>query len=357
MKQNILLLGGTGAMGTHLIQLFNGTQNEIYVTSRRQRENHDNIHYILGNAHKIEFLNKLLQMKNWDIIVDFMIYSTTEFRNRAEQLLTSCKQYVFLSSSRVYADTQPFIEETSPRLLDVSTDKEYLTTDEYALSKARSENVLLQSKHKNWTIIRPYITYSEERLQLGVLEKEDWLYRVLRGQTLVFSRDIASKVTTLTYGFDVAKGIKAIIGEKSALGQIFHITSDENHTWQEIFDLYIKILTKHLGHKPKILIINENPRVPIKCSNPQVIYDRYFDRRFDNSKIKKYIDTSDFMPTMQGLSKCLEEFLTHPKFKMTGWGSQAMYDRMTGEWTTLSEIPTWTKRVKYLLRRTIMPKK
>ena len=242
-------------------------------------------------------------------------------------------------------------------MLDVSTDSDYLSTDEYALSKARSENVLFGNEHKNWTIIRPYITFSEKRLQLGVLEKEDWLYRALHHQTIVFSKDIASKVTTLTYGFDVARGIKAIIGQESALGEAFHITTDENHTWEKIFELYMKILTKHLGYEPRIMIIDENPRVRIKGSNAQVIYDRYFNRRFDNSKIKKYIDTSDFTPTIKGLEMCLEEFLKHPVFNMTGWGGQAMYDRITGEWTPLRNIPTLKKRIKYLLRRTILPKK
>lgn len=357
MFHNILILGGTGAMGTHLVQLFRNTESELYVTSRHYRNNFSNVHYLQGNAHNREFLEKILKLRVWDTIVDFMFYSTTEFDSKVDLLLSNCKQYVFLSSSRVYADTQPRIKESSPRLLDVSTDKEYLATDEYALSKARSENVLFNNKSRNWTIIRPYITYSEQRLQLGVLEKEDWLYRVLHGKTLVFSRDIASKTTTLTYGFDVARGIKAIMGQESALGHTFHITSEESHTWQEIYELYIKILTKHLGHKPKVLMIEKEPRVTIKDCNPQIIYDRYFNRRFDNSNINMYIDTSDFTPTMVGLERCLEEFLKHPKFNVRGYNVQAMYDRITGEWTSLHDFPTCTMRIKYLLRRTILPKK
>lgn len=354
---NVLILGGTGAMGSHLVRLLKNTNNAVFVTSRRRREDDYNIHYLKGDAHDLAFLRQVLQIKSWDSIIDFMIYSTEEFQRRINLFLSSCKQYVFLSSSRVYADTQPVITEDSPRLLDVSTDSEYLSTDEYALSKARSENVLFENEHKNWTIIRPYITFSERRLQLGVLEKEDWLYRALHHQTIVFSKDIASKVTTLTYGFDVARGIKAIIGQDSALGQAFHITTDENHTWEEVFELYMRVLTKHFGYKPRIMVIDQNPRVHIKGSNAQVIYDRYYNRRFDNSKIKKYIDTRDFMPTMKGLEMCLEEFLKHPVFNMTGWGGQAMYDRIAGEWTPLRDIPTWKNRMKYLLRRTVLPKK
>lgn len=50
-----------------------------------------------------------------------------------------------MSSSRVYADSQTPITENSPRLLDVYKEEEYLKTDEYALSKARQEDILHRS--------------------------------------------------------------------------------------------------------------------------------------------------------------------------------------------------------------------
>ena len=67
-------------------------------------------------------------------------------------------------------------------------DEEYLNTDEYALSKARQENILHEAGCNNWTIISPYITFSETRLQLGVLEKEDWLWRAINGYSIVFQK-------------------------------------------------------------------------------------------------------------------------------------------------------------------------
>lgn len=165
MNKSILLLGGTGAMGNHLVQILNDGKHDVFVTSRSQRQNRLGVTYIQGNAHDDNFLDQVLNMKRWDVIVDFMIYNTSEFACRVNLLLDACKQYVFLSSSRVYADSKEPITEQSPRLLDVCKDEEYLKTDEYALSKAREENVLFNSEYKNWTIIRPYITYSEIRLQ------------------------------------------------------------------------------------------------------------------------------------------------------------------------------------------------
>ena len=357
MKKSVLLLGGTGAMGNHLAQILQDGDFSVYVTSRSDRKSTENVTYIKGNAHDDAFLDKLLSQKKWDVIVDFMIYNSKEFSHRVDRLLGACKQYVFLSSSRVYADSEEPITERSPRLLDVCKNDDYLETDEYALSKAREENVLLESEHKNWTIIRPYITYSEIRLQLGVLEKDYWLYQALHDRTIVFSKDIASKTTTLTYGYDVARGIAAILGEDDALGGDFHITVDEHHTWQEIFDMYLRVLEEELGRKPKVLMLEENPRVKIKGHEWQVIYDRYFNRVFDNRKIGKYIDVKTFKPTLLGLEQCLRDFIRHPSYRITGWGDFAMYDRITGEWTPWSEIPTWKNRIKYLLRRTVLPLK
>lgn len=357
MNKTVLILGGTGAMGNHLVQLLEQGEYDVYVTSRRPMKIYPNITYLQGNAHDDTFLFPILFQRKWDVIVDFMIYNTSEFAGRVEKILMSCKQYVFLSSSRVYAENDGYITEKSSRLLDVCKDETYLQTDEYALSKAREENILFSSCLKNWTIIRPYITYSEIRLQLGVLEKDYWLYQALHHRTIVFSKDIASKVTTLTYGFDVARGIVSILSKESALGEAFHITVNEHHTWQEVFDLYLKVLEEELGKKPKVLMLDENPRVKIKNHNWQVIYDRYYDRKFDNEKISKYIDVDSFKSTLEGLEQCLRDFIRHPSYKIEGWGDFAMYDRITGEWTPLSEIPTLKNKIKYLLRRTILPLK
>lgn len=64
------------------------------------------------------------------------------------------------------------ITEESPRLLNTVDDQGCLATDEYALSKARCEDMLFGGGRSNWTIIRLAITYDGVvgRLQLGVYE-------------------------------------------------------------------------------------------------------------------------------------------------------------------------------------------
>lgn len=265
-------------------------------------------------------------------------------------LLANTDQLVFLSSSRVYADSKTALVEDSSRLLDVCNDAEYLSTDEYALSKAREEDMLRASGQNNWTIVRPYITFSEYRLQLGTLEKEDWLYRALHGRTIVFSRDVASRLTTLTYGGDVARGIYSLLGKAEALGQTFHITTKQHQSWQELLDNYLDSIETATGRRPKVMMTDEWK--PYSGGGKwQVCYDRLYDRTFDNDNISRFIDTTKFRETKQALTDCVASFISNPHFRDINWESEAKKDILTGEWTPLSEIHPLKQKIKYVLVR------
>lgn len=349
---NILVLGGTGAMGKHLVSLLADESNHIVVTSRTKSGRDKNIEYKVGNAKKEAFIDELLAHR-WDVIVDFMVYKTSEFQDRYEKLLNATDHYIYLSSSRVYADSDQPLTENSPRLLDVSTDQDYLATDEYALTKARQENLLFNSSKKNWTIIRPYITYDEERLQLGVLEKEDWLYRAIKGRSIVFSDDINSKMTTVTMGKDVAKGIVAILGKIDAHGEAFHITSSQTISWNKVLDTYLNVLESKLSKRPNVALQKLDSFLKWRSNKYQVIYDRLYDRQFDNTKINKFIDISEFVSPEIGLKQCLEQFIDsrNPKFKHINWKEEAIKDRFQGEKISLIELPNFKTIIKYFIYR------
>lgn len=342
----ILVLGGTGAMGIPLVQKLS-LNNDVYVTSRKQRESTDRIHYICGNATQHDFLEGILKSRKWDAVVDFMMHTENSLRHMAPLLLQHTKQYVFISSSRVYAETDGLITENTPRLLDASTDMEYLKTNEYALAKAREENILLLSKKRNFTIIRPTITYNTHRLQLGVLEKENWLYRALHGRSIVFSEDINNKITTMTMGTDVAEGIASLIGQEQSLGEVYHITSPVSLPWSEVLDVYLSVLKKHLGRDIPVVMTSKSVNLKIKWRIYQVIYCRYFNRSFDNKKISQFCDVTKFTPPQKGLAKCLEAFLKAPKFQEIAWDLEALNDKEAKERTPFSEIPSLNNKITY----------
>lgn len=352
--KKVLLLGGTGAIGTYLTQILQGKELEVYVTSRsRHGGGKAHIHYLLCNAKDNDSLKELCNTR-WDAIVDFLSYKTDELSKRLGFLLKSTDQYVFLSSARVFANEEHPIKESSPRLLDVSKDKEYLKTDEYALTKARQENLLQNSDSRNWTIVRPYITYGDKRLQLGVLEKEEWLYRALHGRTVIFTKSIADRITSLANGYDVALGISCILGQVKALGETYNLAPPERHTWNDIAIIYNDIIMSKTGKSLKIKYVSVNDF--IKCRGKgleyQVIYDRLFDRDFDTSKESEFVETEKFIKLRDGLTQCLSNFIYDGcPFKYISWQHEAIKDKMVNEHTPLNEIKGVKNKIKYLITR------
>ena len=329
--KKVLLLGGTGALGAHLRDILAERGFEVWVTSRSDHADTAHIHYLKLDAMDYNAFKKLTASR-WDAIVDFMIYPPKTFEARLPVFLKKTDQYVSLSSSRVYADAgdTPITEE-SPRLLDTVTDEAYLKTNEYALAKARDENLLRTiGTAKNWTIIRPYVTFSEERLQLGTLEKENWLKRALDGKPIVFSQDVAEKTTTLTYGRDVALGMAALIGNPEAFGETFHITTTRSLRWSAVLDLYVRVLTEVLGKRPEVVMTPTS----LQLETPgryQVMYDRAYNRRFDNSKIARFVDVAKFRDPEEALESCLRAFLaSERKFRPGNERLEPLHDRACG---------------------------
>lgn len=233
---------------------------------------------------------------------------------------------------------------------------QYLKTDEYALAKAREENILKSSGYSNYTIIRPYITYYNNRLQLGVYEKENWLQRFLNGKKIVFSKNIASKLTTLTYGYDVSLRIADLVGNKNSLGQCYHITTEETVRWQDVLNFYLDTLEEYFGKRPEVFIIDRCDPHYEKFAPHQIHYDREYDRIFSNAKIQKdTLEKSDFIKVKDGLRNCLLQFLDSERvFAYRSWRQEGVFDKITGEKTSLFKISGLKNKLKYFVFRYIL---
>ena len=56
----VLVLGGTGAMGSHLVEILSNAGIITVVTTRKYRPSRNNIKYLQGNAHEMDFLYTIL---------------------------------------------------------------------------------------------------------------------------------------------------------------------------------------------------------------------------------------------------------------------------------------------------------
>ena len=126
-------------------------------------QSYDTIHRSKGS--NPENLNNLLK-NDYNAIVDFMIYGTKEFSDKCDLFLNNTDQYIYLSSYRVYSDAKGPITETTPRLLDVSTDSHYLASDDYSLHKARGEDRLHRKNKLDYRTSNNYLFKSKNTVNL-----------------------------------------------------------------------------------------------------------------------------------------------------------------------------------------------
>lgn len=347
-RKKILVLGGTGAMGVYLVNILKNSC-DVYVTTRQNKTSSEFVKYIMGNAHDVSFLERVVKIHTYDAIVDFMYYELDEFRNKISLFLESTKHYFFISSSRVYAESSTLLTESSPRLLDVSKDSRFLSTNDYSLVKAKEENVLYESKSRNWTIIRPYMTFDSYRMDLGHYPKELWLYRAIKGKEIIFPLDVANKSTTLTLGYDVAIRIASLIENGAGIGETYHITASKSYKWSDVIKMYSKALERH-GISLKVKYVDKNP-----LSFEYIYqYDRTFNRVFDNTKIQRTTGLDTYSDLESSIDECINEFMKKPRFKYVDWARQALWDKMTNETTDSVNINSVKSKITYFTFRHIV---
>jgi nucleoside-diphosphate-sugar epimerase len=298
-----LVLGGTGAMGVYLVPELASLGYQVRVVSFDDVVSDDpRITYEKADAKNIDYLKELLR-EGFDVIVDFMLYSTEQFRERHDILLQNTDHYILLSSYRVYDGGDIPITEDSPRLLDASDNQEFLATDDYSLTKARQEDIIQASKYRNWTIVRPAITYSKRRFQLVTLEAHLVVARARQGLPLVLPKEALTVQGTMSWAGDVARLMSRLLLNPAAYCDRFTLATAEHHAWGEVAEFYKEIIGLEYvaaDTEDYLKIMGGS-----KGARYQLAYDRLFDRVVDNSKVLRVtgLKQEDFMPLRKGLEK------------------------------------------------------
>ena len=306
--EKILILGGTGIMGAPLTEKCINAGYAVDVVSLDAPESHHpNLRYIqTKDARNAEFLTGLLQ-NHYDVVVDFMTYSSVHFRRIAPLFLNACGRYFYLSSCRVFADEQVPITESAPRLIDVTDDQELLVSDDYCMHKARGEDFLRACGKNNWTIVRPSTTYGHYSAQLLSLSLPLMLKAKEAGKTILLHEKAQNISASLTSGDDVAEMLLRLLFLPQAQGNDYNVTSSESHTWSEIAAYYREIfgITTEWVDEDTYLRFRNPDYDPVahKWMKWQMHYARLFRRVYDNSKLLAAtgLRQQDFLPLYDGL--------------------------------------------------------
>jgi len=226
-----------------------------------------------------------------------------EYKPVHKLLADNTEHLIFLSSYRVYADLEHPITEEAPRLLDVSDDKEFLTKEDYAISKAKAEDFIInESNTKNWTIVRPVISFSDRRFDIVTINKRVVVDHFKQGKPVFLPKDAKNLTAGLDWAGNSGKLIANLLFKKEALGETFTISTAQNLTWGEVAEMYTEMIGTKFEWMDTVKWL-ENPEYHLQSGYWAVVYDRLFDREIDNSKVLKVtgLNQSDFLSIKDGI--------------------------------------------------------
>lgn len=316
-NKRALLIAGGGTLGRYtaaeLLRL--GCYVDIICLEDNVSDN-ERLYYYKGYA-EFEYLKDFLKDKSYDGIVNFIHYEDVNTYKPVHRLLSeNTGHLIFLSSYRVYADLEHPITENAPQLIDVVNDKEFLETETYAVPKSKAELFLRnESGTKNWTIVRPVISFSDRRLDIVTVSGRSVIEFTAEGKAI----PLPIEAKTLTAGLDWAgnsgKLIANLLFKEKALGKAFTVSTAQNLTWGEVADIYSELLDARFEWVSTESFIKENPYLQ---SNPWILkYDRLFDRKVDNSKILNVtgLKKEDFASIRDGIKIELDKIFDGKGFK------------------------------------------
>jgi len=163
---------------------------------------------------------------------------------------------------------------------------------QYSRNKAACEERLVRAYREEKfpiTIVRPSHTYSAPYVPV----EGGWttIDRMLRGEPVIVHGD-GTSLWTLTHASDFAKGFVGLMGNAHAIGEAFHITSDEWLTWNQIHE----ILAAAAGVKPTLVHVPSDLIAAYDTAwGESLLGDKTHSFILDNSKVKRLVP--DFICT------------------------------------------------------------
>jgi nucleoside-diphosphate-sugar epimerase len=322
---SVLYIGGTGTISASCVRLSVESGMRVAVLNRgnnvKQRQTPDGVEQLTADVTDEAALAAALEGRTFDAIVDFLAYDRADADRAVRVLGPHTRQYVYISSASVYGKPvlQTPITESTP------THNRFL---EYARAKLRAEHALQDAFAEHgfpMTIVRPSHTYDDANPPLP----GDWTVvdRIARGAEIPVHGD-GTSLWTLTHAEDFAVGLVGLLGNPRALGETFHITGNDVHTWDQIYTTIADALgvPAKLVHVPSELY----PVVaPDWFWSDLLVGDLGHSAVFDNTKITRFVPSFGQRLTFhRAVRRMLEWRAAHPEQTAPDAATDAVLERI-----------------------------
>jgi nucleoside-diphosphate-sugar epimerase len=306
----ILLIGGTGTISMAVTKLLAQQGHEVILLNRGCRNNDlpENVRTIQCDISDEADAAKKLADMNFDCVGEFIGFVPSQVERDFRLFSGKTKQYIYISSASAYQ---------KPLADCVITESTPLSNPhwQYSRDKIACEEYLMKQYRENGfpiTIVRPSHTYDERSVPLGVHgDKGSWqvVKRIMEEKPVIIHGD-GTSLWTITHNSDFAKAYAGLVGNIHAIGQAFHITSDESVTWNQIYS----IIADELGVELKACYVPSSVLNAIGTYDFEgtLLGDKAHTVIFDNSKIKRAVP--GFTATVradQGIRSTVRYILAH----------------------------------------------
>jgi len=299
----VLFIGGTGVISSAVSRQTIAKGIDLYLLNRGlQNTAPPGSHSLIADIHQPKEVRVALAGLQFDVVVNWIAYTPADIERDLSLFKGRVGQYIFISSAAAYQKppTHYLITEATP------LDNPFW---DYARNKIASEERLLRAHAEEGfpaTIVRPSYTYETIfPVAIGGGSSYTLADRLKKGRPIIVHGD-GTSLWVLTHAEDFARGFIGLLGNQEAIGQAFHITSDEVQTWEKIYRTIAEALgvEAKIVHIPSDFIAHVAPRLA-----GTLLGDKMWSAVFDNSKIKTFVpEFKAAIPFREGIRRTLRWF-------------------------------------------------
>lgn len=282
MALRVLFIGGNGIISSASSALAIQRGHDLTLLNRGRstaRPPIGGVRQLTGDASDAASVAAAVGDETFDVVADFRAFTPDQVARDIELFDGRCGQYVFISSASAYQKpvaTLPITESTPLRNPFWS----------YSRDKIAGEDLLVAAYRDRGfpaTIVRPSHTY--DHTSVPILGGWTAIDRMRRGEPVVVHGD-GTSLWTLTHTRDFAVAFVGLLGNDRAIGEAFHITSDEVLTWDRITEQLARAADAEFRpvHVSSEAIARELPD-----HGPGLVGDKAHSVMFDNRKVKTLV--------------------------------------------------------------------